>query len=691
MRRRTWLTCSLLAASAYLAIATWNFRAVLTAPATLLPESPLLDEKFSRLGRLDQTMVLWVVTGNAHRLLTRPWALRAEGQCHPLPNAFTLGEHMIGEGLLAALPLALSGDPILSYNAMLVSTVWIAGIAMFLLVLHMTRSPGAAFVAGLLFCLEPVRIRDTGHPFIHGDLWAPLGLLFLHRVFARGGFGNALAAALFLSLTLLESLYAVLSSMLVVGVYGLYALVTHRRHARRWLGPLLLLVALVGGVAVVVFRPYLVTRATWDVLVRPGTIFMPLAAYAPGQLAFPGWTLVVLVLAGLADRLRRRREEEGEDPRIAYALAALLIVWCSVHTVALAGLEIPSPFLLLKQVVPGLDAVRALASVGRGAALAAAVVAGYGVLAASELLGRRHAPSIAVLLSAALLAERYVPALAQANFGGSLTLAAYPARPAEEDIALLRAHTSGALLDFPPQLATAQRLGSGEYLLLASYSPGPTAACYNSFPSPLGDQLADLASTLPGTKAVDALVALGFGTLVLHADRVPQRRLTSFTNLVRNDPQIAARVALLGQTERLLLYRLTSPVAIDDEPAQLVAAAPANTTLSASHRTAIEVPFRNSSDRTYAQRAPIAPRRVEARWHTASGELVRVEHAHMIPPLAVASGATAAGRVVLETPDAPGTYVLTIHPGDGTDGAALLRANVVIDAPSAIKGPAAGP
>ena len=72
MRRRSWVSCSLLAAIAYLSIAAWNFRGVLPAPATLLPENTHVGAEYSQIGRLDQTMVMWVVTGNAHRLLTRP-------------------------------------------------------------------------------------------------------------------------------------------------------------------------------------------------------------------------------------------------------------------------------------------------------------------------------------------------------------------------------------------------------------------------------------------------------------------------------------------------------------------------------------------------------------------------------------------------------------------------------------------
>lgn len=162
--RRPRTVCLVAAAIAYLAVALWNFRVVLPAPATLLPESPQASAELGALGRLDLTMVLWVVTGNADRLLTRPEQLRAEGQCHPLPRAYTLGEHMLGESLLATVPLALTGDPIASYNTMLVASLWIAGVAMFLCARHFTRSDPAAFVAGLLFCLEPERIQDTGHP-----------------------------------------------------------------------------------------------------------------------------------------------------------------------------------------------------------------------------------------------------------------------------------------------------------------------------------------------------------------------------------------------------------------------------------------------------------------------------------------------------------------------------------------------
>src|SRR5690606_23384198 len=101
------------------------------------------------------------------------------------PESHTLGEHMLGLGILAALPWALTHDPILSFNVALLLTLWIAGVAMYRLAWHFTGSVPAALVAGLLFEITPRRLADQTHPYIHGDLWTPLALLCLHRALAR--------------------------------------------------------------------------------------------------------------------------------------------------------------------------------------------------------------------------------------------------------------------------------------------------------------------------------------------------------------------------------------------------------------------------------------------------------------------------------------------------------------------------
>ncbi|MBM4245736.1 MAG: hypothetical protein FJ148_18345 [Deltaproteobacteria bacterium] len=680
--RRSRAASFLAAAIVYLGVALWQFRAVLPGPATLLPENPHVGDTYVALGRLDLTMVLWVVTGNAERMLTRPAHLRAEGQCHPLPQAYTLGEHMLGPSLLATMPLALTGDPIATYNAMLVLTLWIPGIAMFLCARHFTRSDPAAFVAGLLFCLEPGRIRDSGHPFIHGDLWAPLALLFLHRTFARGGLANALGCAVFLGLTVLESLYALLGVLLVLAAYGTGAVWRFRRDAARWLPPLAVAAALVAGIAFVVLRPYLQTRATWDVLVREGTSFMPPDQYAPGGQGFPGCVLLVLVAVALADRMRRRRDEEGEDPRWALLGAAVLVVWSSMRTLPIAGLELPSPVLALKQVVPGLDAVRAMASVGRVAVLPAALLAGYGVLVITERRSRALGAGVAALLGVLVMSERWLPALAVASFGGQLDLAAFRARPPDADIELLRAHARGAILDLPHGGGSGS-VASGSYLMLESFSARPVATCYNSFPSPLAGQVSALAAALPRASAVDALVALGFETLLLRADRMEPKRVRFFTDLIDVDQAIAERLQLLGQTDRLLLFRMRSPVPVDHDPALLAAHVPeADTRTVEPGRRTLELGVANPTARIYAQSPPIAPLPVEARWHDGAGRVAHVERTRAILPIALAPGATARVTLALDVPAQAGNYDLTIALADAPETPlAVTRVTVASPAP----------
>lgn len=660
--RRSRTVCLVAAALAYLVVALWNFRAILPAPATLLPEKQQPDETYRKVERLDTTMVLWTVTGNAERLLERPSELHAEGQCHPLPRAYTLGEHMLGPSLLAVIPLALGGDPILAYNGMLVLTVWIAALAMFACAEHFTRSAPAAFVAGLLFGLEPARMKEAAHPFIHGDLWAPLALLLLHRTFVRGGAWNAIGCGLFVALTVAESLYALLGVLLVLAVYGTYAAWRHRDRVRRWLAPLLLAALLAGGAAAWVLRPYLVMRATWrDVLVRSGTTFMPIGSYAPGRPGFVGWILLALVGIALLDRARTRREVDGEDPRLALLCAAVLVLWCSVRTVPLGLVEVPSPFLFLKSLLPGLDAVRALAMVGRVAVLPASLLAAWGVLALTERRGAVAAALVAAALALLIAGERWLPAVAHATFGQSLTLDAFAARPPEDDVALLRDQARGALLDLPHAGGGLQALGSGGYLMLAAFSPRPVAACYNSFPSPLEGQVSALALALPRAAAVDALVALGFETLVLHADRMEPQRVKFFDDLIHVDAALSARLEPVGRTERLVVYRMRSPTAVDHDVLRLVATAPdPDVRLTSPGRQTLEISFRNASDRTFARQAPIAPSSIEAVWRDPGGRAARREHARALLPIALGPGGETRVPLSLGVPP-PGDYDLTIQ------------------------------
>ena len=162
---------------------TWVVAAVVFLVAAILCHGPILSapsqlmigldpsHDWAPVDRTDQQMVLSTVIGNARRLLERPGDLRDEGQCYPLPRAYALGEHMFGEGLMAAPVLGLTKQPVLAYNSMLVLRLWIAAMTMFAFIRHVTGHTSAAIVAGMLYGMHHYRVTDPVHPFVPTEPW----------------------------------------------------------------------------------------------------------------------------------------------------------------------------------------------------------------------------------------------------------------------------------------------------------------------------------------------------------------------------------------------------------------------------------------------------------------------------------------------------------------------------------------
>src|SRR5512139_3177293 len=216
--RRQFAGATVAAAVAFLIVGVWCLRPVLPAPASLLP----LARGTARLAQMDESMVLSVVTQNADLLTRDPAALFAYGQCYPLERSLALGEHMLGAGILAAIPYRATGEPVLAYNVMLLLKLWIAGFGMFLFAREVTGRTAPALVAGLAYQLSPTHLGDLIHPYLSGDHFTPLAALFLRRVFVRGGWASTFGLALCSVMTMLESFYALVASGIVLGTYAVH-------------------------------------------------------------------------------------------------------------------------------------------------------------------------------------------------------------------------------------------------------------------------------------------------------------------------------------------------------------------------------------------------------------------------------------------------------------------------------------
>ena len=683
--------CCALAAAVYLALALFVFAPALRAPSVLLPYLPMVDRSVKgqhlvQLDHYDEAMVVSVVAHNAATLVSRPWQLFGDAHCYPMPQGYTLGEHMFGLGLLAATPWAFTHDPIFSFNVALVLTLWIPGLTMYALSWHFTRNASAAFVAGLLFELAPRRLADPSHPFGHGDLYAPLALLFLHLLFSRGRWRDAVGLAVFTTLTLAESIYPLAAVAILVLVYLPYVVVRHRSRLRLVLPKLVASAAWILGAAWLVFGPYLHTRATWDLLGGRDPLLLTLGNYRPGRLEFPGFVLLALVLVGLLDRLRGARTVEHEDPRIAYFASAVLMVTVTIGAwwIPILNVYVASPLLLARQLLPGLDAIRSLQAIAIGASLPLAFVAGYGALVLVERGPRSLVFVVPAVVSALLLVNEFLPLLALQSFGvPSLAMSTFAARPPEEDIALVRNTAQGALLDLPFFASGVRRLAMADDLLRASYSPRPTAACYDSFVSPVQAQIEDLAVALPDRGAAEALHALGFGTVLLEKAQFMAADRKRIYDAVRQQPADQRRMEQIGSTQQLNSYRLTSPVPVEHDFAALAPEAGAEPAVQLTPSGGdVDCSVRNASDATFRHPDPIAPSDLVVRWTDPSGAVALEQRTRALLPIAI--GARSAGRfgLSLVPPAAAGDYTIGVARAGDPD-ALLCTRHVVVVAPAA--------
>ena len=100
---------------------------------------------------------------------------------HPDPLALALSEHLFGQ-VLQILPIYwLTGNIILCYNLLFISTFALSGFGTYLLVRDLTGDKRAAFIAGLVYGFLPYRIASIPHLQVMSSQWMPFALYGINR------------------------------------------------------------------------------------------------------------------------------------------------------------------------------------------------------------------------------------------------------------------------------------------------------------------------------------------------------------------------------------------------------------------------------------------------------------------------------------------------------------------------------
>jgi len=199
----------------------------------------------------DPLFSIWRFGWVLQKLEGDPRPLFSPNIFYPHPLTLTFSDSMLLPAL-TTVPLVAAGiHPLYAYNAVLVLSFVVSGLAIYLLVEKLTGSPASAFVSALLFGFYPYRFEHYSHFELQMTYCMPLALLALHRLVSRPRIRDGLAAGLLSAGQLYCSMYYAVFFTLYAGVVVTVESVLRRASFRRLAVP-----AVVGGaVALVLALP----------------------------------------------------------------------------------------------------------------------------------------------------------------------------------------------------------------------------------------------------------------------------------------------------------------------------------------------------------------------------------------------------------------------------------------------------
>ena len=380
---------------------------VLTYPLALHPANAVED-------RQDALLNVWITAWDGHALLDDPLHLFDANIFHPYPRTLAYSELLLGNALLALPVTAITGNPVLGYNLALLLSFVLSGWGTYLLVLKLTRSPGAGVVAGIIFAFSSYRLTNLAQAQLLITQWLPFALLALHQLLRRPRLRHVATFVLFFWLQTLSSFYyGILLALMVFGYwilavgYWLRSRSTPADHNGRT-APQLRYSLLAACCLLLLILPFALPyfqvqrelgfeRSLADsepfsaslrqyLMVPPGSVLYdgrlpsddtPIAGGYPVDALFPGVVALGLAAWGLV---------RGQGPRrwfFFFLLLASCILSLGPRLYLAPGqpaaLDVALPYAWLYAVVPGFKALRAPARFDVLVTLSLAVLAGCGV------------------------------------------------------------------------------------------------------------------------------------------------------------------------------------------------------------------------------------------------------------------------------------------------------------------------
>jgi hypothetical protein len=630
----------------------------------------------------DPLLNAWILAWDFHALSTDPWNLFNANILYPLKNTLALSEHLMGVLPIFAPAYAMTGNPVIAYNIMLFLSFPLCGIAMFLLVYYWTQNFWAALISGVLFAFAPARFGQLYHVQLLNLYWTPIALLFLERFLRTRSWGNLLGFAICYWMQVLACVYLGWFATIAIVMYMLYhIIIINKDHHNRLIVIRSLIFVILSIITLLPLHfPYYEVKQQWgfnrsitesgyysaDLLlsylnVPPlmHDLYLFFLHFAQSinsngeKQLFPGFVMLFLVILGSlptnrifnSDALNRLR-------RVSWLiLVSSLILSLGPFLVVLnKQTDVPLPYWLFHQLVPGFSALRTPARFGLMVMLAASVLAGLGFLRLCDYLnGRFHLQHM----------ERWSRQLGMATlciglFMMELGVKPFPLVKIQTDHEvpavyrwLATQRPSGAIVELP--------FGHAEdyqYTYFSTYHWFPLVNGRSGFVPPTYLRLTSALDALPSRSAIQSLGSVGVKWIVVHTDRLQPREAHDWGK----QSFVGAGLDIVAEFGPDVVYQL--PPAHYTHRLHLEMMVPDR--LPAGRRLPLGLLASGEGGELWTHPPPLGRTKVSLEWQRLPVRKTDLHEEKVLLPLLIQAGNVEQIGLSVRTPASPGDYWLRV-------------------------------
>ena len=621
---------------------------------------------------IDPMFSAWNFSWITRSLIDRAGPLFDGNLFYPYRQTLALGEPSLVNGLIALPWIAVTDNPIVGHNLVVIFSLAMAGFGAYLLVWDLTGERAPSLFGGLVFAASPFLIHNAFNIQSLSCYWLPFLWLAIERFRRRATWSGAMLVWTMATLLAVSSVYyTVYGGVILAIVSAANIIVLGDRWTVRHFVKLAVVAPPFIAATLAAYVPYLTwsqagqasrsiadaaaKSAGWQnflMTTRTNLLHQRLGWFSEADLATsplnPGllaglFALVGTLAALMSLRSRALTQDDGKQRSIAHVIGATAaLVFSLGPIVVVAGRTVSMPYQWLYWLFPPMQALRTPNRFGGPLQLSVAVLAGVGIAVVDRRLREAGATiSRGVLWTLAPLL--LVVEFATWPFPGATQH--YPTPPMAQRAELVKwvraLEGRGAVLELPiPR--------QGIQLYEAMMHGKPVVHGVSSFDPPLYGEFVNEISRFPSPRAWELLRALPVDFLLLdkgHYSREALDDVATHSDVLSYERDLESHVVFRVRSAHVNVSDLT--VVGDVEPPDS-RSANLRLTTTIANRTNHELsfyPLQTATVTATAGTSRLPRQRVRLPLWLGAGEMARV--AWQLPQSALSGDVTAVDIEVL--------------------------------------------